>query len=94
VKESYVIAEGERRPSVAEERQVGVYFTQKEGCKGTERASVLSMLFQSKRERIVGWWATTIKEQDSGPWAVKRSYSARAHPGVDIGGGDDELSLL
>jgi len=51
VKESYVIAEGERRPSVAEERQVGVYFTQKEGCKGTDRASVLSMLFQSKRER-------------------------------------------
>jgi len=51
VKESYVIGEGEWRPSVAEERQVGVYFTQKEGCKGTERASVLSMLFQSKRER-------------------------------------------
>lgn len=51
MKESYVIAEGEWRPSVAEERQVGVYFTQKEGCKGTERASVLSMLFQSKRER-------------------------------------------
>jgi len=50
-------AKGEWRPSVAEERQVeGVqYFTQKEGCKGTERASVLSMLFQSKRERE--WWA-------------------------------------
>jgi len=53
VKESYVIAEGEWRPSVAEERHIRwrVYFTQKEGCKGTERASVLSMLFQSKRER-------------------------------------------